>query len=264
MIKFIRNLETRKIKGKSRRFAEYECTCGNIVEMRIENVKYGKTKTCGLCGIHKLKILPETINGITVLKDLGMNNDKPKKRIALFKCNCGKEFICKVNNIKTGSTKSCGCLINAPSNFSHLLSKHPLYRKWGGMKTRIYNKKEPRYHRYGGRGIKICEEWDNNFKSFYDWAISNGWEKGLTLDRIDNDGNYCPENCQWITMYENTIKDSLKFKPTEYQKESIRSLYLKTKFTVTHIAKMFKTHNTRISDILKEGNIKIEHRRMPK
>lgn len=68
-------------------------------------------------------------------------------------------------------------------NKTHGLNDHPLYRKWNGFKTRCYNKNNPKYHRYGGRGVIVCNEWVNNFKAFYDWAILNGWEEGLQIDK---------------------------------------------------------------------------------
>ena len=73
------------------------------------------------------------------------------------------------------------------------------------MKQRCYNPNRLKYSRYGGRGIKICDEWLNSFDSFYNWAINNGYSSELQIDRIDNDGDYCPENCRWVTLWENTL-----------------------------------------------------------
>lgn len=81
----------------------------------------------------------------------------------------------------------------------HGLCKHPLNIIWCGMKERCNNPNSENYNWYGGRGIHVCEEWNNNFYSFYTWAINNGWEKGLELDRINNMKDYCPENCKWVT-----------------------------------------------------------------
>lgn len=85
-------------------------------------------------------------------------------------------------------------------NSSHGLTNHRLYSIWSGMKTRCSNPKQLAYKDYGGRGILICDDWIKDFKNFYDWAINNGYEEELTLDRIDVDDNYKPENCRWITF----------------------------------------------------------------
>ena len=82
----------------------------------------------------------------------------------------------------------------------HGLYKHKLYRLWSNMKQRCYNKKSTRYQNWGGRGIRVCVKWRDNFKAFYNWSINNGWRKGLTIDRIDNDGNYHPDNCRFVSQ----------------------------------------------------------------
>ena len=85
---------------------------------------------------------------------------------------------------------------------NHGMSKTRLYNIWGLMKDRCINKKSSHYKWYGGRNIKICDDWKNNFMSFYCWAIENGYSEHLTLDRINNDGDYCPDNCRWVDMKE--------------------------------------------------------------
>lgn len=87
-------------------------------------------------------------------------------------------------------------------NTKHNKSHTKLYRKWQSMKNRCYRKNDPRYKNYGGRGIKICEAWLSDFMSFYNWAINNGYQENLSIDRINNDGNYEPSNCRWATNEE--------------------------------------------------------------
>lgn len=126
----------------------------------------------------------------------------------ICQCECGNVKIVRPDSLLYGATKSCGCLkkehdkINLAANHSHKQSCTRLYDIWQGMKHRCYNKHNAKYHRYGGRGITVCDEWKNDFKAFYDWAVSNGYDEKLTIDRIDNDGNYQPNNCRWSTVKE--------------------------------------------------------------
>lgn len=84
----------------------------------------------------------------------------------------------------------------------HGLHKTRIYKTWQNMKSRCSNPKASKYYLYGGKGIKVCEEWEHNFLNFYNWAMSNGYRDDLTIDRIDSDKNYCPENCRWATYKE--------------------------------------------------------------
>jgi hypothetical protein len=90
--------------------------------------------------------------------------------------------------------------------FKHGFANHPLRSIRKSMIHRCYNENNPFYKNYGERGIKVCDEWKDSLESFMDWAISNGWVKGLSIDRIDNDGDYEPNNCHWITVSENSRK----------------------------------------------------------
>ena len=117
-------------------------------------------------------------------------------------CDCGNETIVSGSNLRNGSVKSCGCLNYSSKNKTHGMSKSSLYNIWNGMKFRCTNKNSESYKDYGGRGISVCEEWFNNPQSFIEWALKNGYKEGLTIDRIDNEKDYCPENCRWISKGE--------------------------------------------------------------
>ena len=121
-------------------------------------------------------------------------------------CDCGNTTIVSGTNLRTGVTKSCGCIVKERMkklNLTHNLSASRIYHIHRGILARCNNPNEPSYKDYGGRGITVYDEW-LTFAGFYEWATFSGYdeEKKLSLDRIDNDGNYCPENCRWATPKE--------------------------------------------------------------
>jgi hypothetical protein len=127
----------------------------------------------------------------------------------LFRCDCGNEIVTRGASVKNGHTRSCGCLhteIVRSFSVKHggVSNGKPtrLYKTWMGMIERCRRPTNEFFHRYGGRGISVCDEW-RDFKTFQHWAMANGYKNNLYIDRIDNDGNYEPNNCRWATMVEN-------------------------------------------------------------
>lgn len=130
------------------------------------------------------------------------------------KCDCGVVKTIRSQYLSNGDAVSCGCRMretqieNGSNNmlkhgFKRRKLVHPLYQTWYGMNKRCYNKNNHSYKRYGARGITVCEEWRNNPDVFIEWAIANGWEHGLEIDRENNDGSYSPENCRFVTKKQN-------------------------------------------------------------
>lgn len=119
----------------------------------------------------------------------------------LCKCDCGKECIVHGSSLKSGNTTSCGCYKteNAKKLYSGVRQNDKrLYAVWNQIKQRCFNKNCKSYHNYGGRGIRMYGSWANNYESFYHWAMQSGYKKGLEIDRIDNNADYCPSNCRFV------------------------------------------------------------------
>ena len=128
----------------------------------------------------------------------------PSARRVLVRCDCGNEKIVNARSVRRGHTNSCGCM-QRESASSHGLDKHPLAGVWRTMRARCYSQSQDSYRYYGGRGIKVCDEWRGDLPAFVKWMEDNGWRpgKGLQIDRIDSDGDYCPENCRVVSATKN-------------------------------------------------------------
>lgn len=158
----------------------------------------------------KLKdFIGKKIGNIEVLGVFSENN----KQKFVCSCTCGKIFNTEISNIlRDNPIKECRSCISKRTIKKAIAQtvkhgeaqKTKLYGVWAGMKRRCYNKNTEYYNRYGGRGIRVCDDWQE-YIPFREWAMANGYQEGLTIDRIDNDGNYCPSNCKWVTMQEQQL-----------------------------------------------------------
>lgn len=240
-----------------------KCDCGNVVVKPISYLVAGNCKSCGCLNAElsrdRLKKIKEKGNSkslvdltgkkfgrLTVVKRV--ENNKFKQVQWLCKCECGKEKIICGNSLKDGSIKSCGCLkkeqdyINI-AHITHDKSNTRLYNIWRDMKWRCSSAKSKRHKFYHDKGIKVCNEWAKDFMSFYNWAINNGYHKDLTLDRINNDGNYEPSNCRWATITEQNNNQS----------NNIKIKYNNKSYTLKELSKKFNIKNATLYDRLRRG-----------
>lgn len=181
------------------------CDCGNEIITSGQLLRNGNTKSCGC--IRTLDLTNKRFGRLTVIKR-SEDHVAPcgsKQIMWHCVCDCGNEIETSTGSLRSGNTKSCGCLqkdIASEKFKKHGLSGTRLYRIWVHIKDRCYNKENDSYINYGARGITVCDEWKNDFESFRDWALENGYSDELSIDRIDVDIGYCPDNCKWSTVYE--------------------------------------------------------------
>lgn len=145
----------------------------------------------------RLELTGQRFSYLTVVEPRGTKNGHT---MWLCRCDCGNEKVISAKHLMSGNIKSCGCM-HFKACLTHGKTETRLYHIWCTMKNRCKNPSSPKWYRYGGRGIKVCEEWQR-FEPFYKWAIEHGYSDELSIDRINNDGNYEPNNCRWATAKE--------------------------------------------------------------
>lgn len=223
-----------------------KCECGKESEVNAHSLLYGKSKSCGCHFINDLS--GERFGKLLVLRRV--ENSKNGSAQFLCRCDCGNEVSVKATDLRGGKVMSCGCY-KLQCKTKHLLCGSRLYLVWASMKRRCDNLNNSNSKNYGQRGIVVCEEWsgENGFQNFYDWAMSNGYnpeaKRGeCTIDRIDVNGNYCPENCRWVDM-KTQCNNTRRNRVICYEGETL---------TISQIAKKYKLKTATLFYHLRKGN----------
>lgn len=195
----------------------------------------------------KRDLVGRRIGSYTVLDDYQRVRCKNGTRIKwLCRCDCGNELYVDRERLRVGKYAWC------PKCRPKGVRNESLYHIFYGMKARCYKPNDPRYNLYGGRGVKICEEWNNNYNAFKEWSYSHGYlpDSNLSIDRIDSYGDYCPDNCQWITRSENSARANMGRQKSKTKLKNVWAISPEgEKIVIDNIRKFCRENSLNVSSV---------------
>ena len=176
-----------------------QCDCGKLVVVRSASLRSGRTRSCGCGVVSASRSRVNSLEGkdfgrLRVIRRAYRSNNKHTYWECL--CSCGEVAVVRADALLEGKTLSCGCF-NSDKSTTHGESHTRLFQTYKNMMSRCYDENNVAYKNYGGRGITVCDEWDD-FITFKKWAEERGYNDTSVIDKIDNDKGYCPENCRWV------------------------------------------------------------------
>lgn len=237
---------------KKKRYWKCQCDCGNTSVVPTAQLKYGNTSSCGCGKVPEIiDLTGKRFGRLTVIRKLDHNPGEDIKWECV--CDCGNRKSISGHSLKKGNTLSCGCLQREAASMVVLSRADPagprhksrLYKVWKGMRARCNNPNHSSYPTYGGKGIRVCQEWED-YSVFRSWALESGYDENApymscTLDRIDRNGNYSPDNCRWVdskTQSRNTERNViLEYGNEKYIAADLADKFGKSRHTVIEYSK---------------------------